>query len=210
LEFARAALEHAGWAVAGGFLAPSSDEYLEGKLRGKILSFSRRIELCGFATQESDWLSVCPRGEFSSYRACVRLCEQLERELLNGRSVAGIEVMGSDTAIRILDGVFEKWSATEVDRGQPWYERRIVCCLVRPGPESSAEMEHIIRITAPRAADVGIQIILVDTTSEVAPLETISSTAIRELVATDDWDALRALRWLHPRVLSSLETWRNE
>lgn len=213
LEFARAALEHAGWGVAGGFLAPSSDDYLEGKPSTEILSFSRRVELCGLVTQESAWLSVCLRGEFSSYRACTRLREQLELQcaaLLKGRSLTGIEVMGSDTAIRILDKVFEEWTAAEGDKGRPWYEGRTICCLVRPGPESSAEMEHILRITAPQTADIGIEIILVDTTQEAFPLEAVSSTEIRELVARGEWDKLKALRWLHPHVLRSLETWAGD
>jgi nicotinic acid mononucleotide adenylyltransferase len=209
LEVARAALERAGWAVCGGFLAPSSDGYLTGKLNMQISSLDRRIELCGLATQESDWLSVCPWGEFSSYRACARLREQLEREcagLLKGRSLIGIEIMGSDTAIRILDTVAEEWRATEVDERRPWYRNRIVCCLIRPGPESSLEMEHILKITAPLVADIGVEIMLVDTTLEALPLEAANSTEIRELIDRGDWDVLKALRWLHPQVLSSLQT----
>lgn len=210
LEVARAALEREGWAVAGGYLAPSSDDYLTGKLNRQILSLSRRIELCGLATQESDWLGVCPWGEFSSYRACIRLREQLEREctgLLKGRSLTGIEVMGSDTAIRIIDRVVEEWRAGEVDKRQAWYQSRIVCCLMRPGREASIEMEHIRRITAPQAADIGVEIIPVDTTREVVPLEAANSTVIRELAGRGDWDVLKALGWLHPQVLSSLQTW---
>jgi len=210
LEVARAALERAGWAVAGGFLAPSSDGHLMGKLNSEISSLERRIELCGLATEASDWLSVCPWGEFSSYKVCTRLREQLEREcagLLNGRSLTGIEVMGSDAAIRILDRVIDEWRALELDERQPWYQKRIICCLIRPGPESGVEIEHILKSTAPQAADIGVEIILIDSTREALPLEAVSSTAIRELVGRGDWELLTARRWLHPKVLSSLETW---
>jgi nicotinic acid mononucleotide adenylyltransferase len=210
LEAARMALERAGWAVAGGFLAPSSDAYLKGKLTSQISSLNRRIELCGLATQVSDWLSVFPWGEFSSYKTCTRLREQLEREcagLLKGRSLTAIEVMGSDAAIRILDRVIEEWKASEVGERQPWYQKRIICCLIRPSPDSNVQMEHIQRITAPQTADIGVEIILIDATREGLPLEAVSSTEIRELVARGDWDLLRALRWVHPKVLSLLESW---
>jgi nicotinic acid mononucleotide adenylyltransferase len=210
LEVARAALERVGWAVAGGFLAPTSDVYLTDKLNGQTSSLVWRIKMCGLATHESDWLSVCPWGEFSSYRACTRLREQLEREcagMLKGRSLTGIEVMGSDTAIRILDRVVEEWRATEVKGRQLWYQNRIVCCLIRPGPESTVEVEHILRITAPEAADTGVEIMLVDSTREALPLEAASSREIRALVGRGDWDMLKARQWLHPQVLSSLETW---
>jgi nicotinic acid mononucleotide adenylyltransferase len=210
LEVARMALERAGWAVAGGFLAPSSDAYLKDKLTSQISSLNRRIELCGLATQASDWLSVFPWGEFSSYKTCTRLREQLEREcagLLKGRSLTAIEVMGSDAAIRILDRVIEEWRASEVGERQPWYQKRIICCLIRPSPDSSAEMEHIQRITAPQAAEIGVEIIFIDATREGLPLEAVSSTEIRELVDRGHWERLRTLRWVHPKVLSLLESW---
>ena len=209
MEAARIGLERAGWAIAGGFLAPSSDSYLQGKLNSHGLSFSRRTELCCLATQDSNWLAVCSLGEFSSYRACTRIREQVERQcagLLEGRTLTGLEVMGSDTAIRIMDKLVEEWATTDVGGRQPWYHSRIVCCIVRPGPESSADTDRVLKFTAARAAEIGISVILVDGALEAFPLEVVSSTDVRELLQKRDWEGLRARRWLHPEVLRSLET----
>jgi nicotinic acid mononucleotide adenylyltransferase len=209
LEAACAALQRSGWAVTAGFLSPSSDDYLKGKLSTGILSFERRKQLCVLATKTSEWLSVCPWGEFSSYRVCTRLREELEREcaqILRGRSLTGVEVMGSDAAIRILDTAFDKWT-TEIGGRKPWYRNRIVCCIIRPSPNINSDIEHIKRVTLPRAANLGVEVILVNTAREHLPLQAVSSTEIRELVARKDWDQLRILGWLPPQVLSALETW---
>jgi hypothetical protein len=207
MEVARIALERAGWTIAGGFLAPSSDRYLQEKLNSETLSFSKRTELCRLATQDSEWLDVCSQGEFSSYRACTGIRKQVEHQcagLLTGHTVTGLEVMGSDTAIRIMDKLVEEWATTE-DKREPWYRDRTVCCIVRPGSGSSDDTEHIQRFTIPRAAEIGITVMLVDGLREGLTLEAVSSTDVRKLLQRRDWKALRARRWLPPAVLRSLE-----
>jgi nicotinic acid mononucleotide adenylyltransferase len=207
LEIARTALQQLGWAVIGGFLSPSSDEYLAGKLSMEILSFERRRELCTLATETSDWLSVCPWSEFSSYKACVRLRKELELEcapILSGHSLTGVEVMGSDAAIRILDNAFDKWGG-EVPGLQPWYEGRIVCCVIRPGPNSNSDIDYLRSVTLLRADKLGVKLILVESAEKHPPLQAVSSTEIRELIARRDWAQLRIAGWLSSQVLSTLE-----
>ena len=209
MEVVRLALERAGWTVVGGFLAPSSDSYLEEKLDRETSSFDRRIEWCRLATQESEWLAVCTLGEFSSYRACTRIRDQVERqcsEWLEGHSLAGLEVMGSDTTIRIIDKLIDEWASTNAGKRESWYSGRIVCCVIRPGSTSRTDMEHILTFTAPRATEMGITVMLIDADREGLPLEAVSSTEIRELLQKNDWHGLRARSWLDPEVLRSLET----
>ncbi len=207
VELSRAVLERAGWAVAGGFLAPSSDDYVQSKLKSDEWPLARRIHLCELATQESDWLSVCPWGEFSSYRLCVAIGEKLRHDCtraLKGRSLTGIEMMSSDAAIRILDKILEEWRAKHVDVRKLWYQGRIVCCVIRPGPKSGGETRYIQNVIVPGAAEIGVELIIIDAARERVSLEGISSTDIRELVARGDWDQLSVRRWLHPQVLSAL------
>jgi nicotinic acid mononucleotide adenylyltransferase len=210
LNLARTALESSGWAVPGGFLAPSSDDYISDKLRQAVLSLDRRTKLCELATEESDWLSVIPWGEFSSFKLCKRLRRQLEHDcaaLLKGRTLTGIEVMGSDAAIRIFNRVWAQWrTADEKDR-TPWFRDRIVCCLLRPGPSSTDDLDNLRRIIVPQAADVGVEIIVVDTTRQDVRLEEVSSTEIRKLLDRSAWDDLKNRRWLHPNVLRTLKQW---
>lgn len=209
MEVARTALQRAGWAILGGFLAPSSDSYVQGKLNSDAFSFSRRTECCRVAMQDSEWLDVCSLGDFSTYRACTRIREQVERQcggLLQQRPITGVEVMGSDTAIRIIDKLIDDWATVDVMKREPWYDSRIVCCVLRPGSKSTADVERILTYTAPRAVDVGITVRLVDGAQEGLQLEAVSSTEVRELIQRHDWEGLRAKRWLHPEVLRLLET----
>jgi len=208
LEAARNALKRGGWTVVAGFLAPAGDKFLEGKLGIEAWPLDKRTRLCEVASGESDWVDVCSWGEFRSYRLCTALREHLEHECaeLNGRSLTGIEVMGSDAAIRILDKNIADWDGAGVR--DFWYQGRVVCCLLRPGPNSAGEMAHIQKHTARRATDLGIKLIVVDPESIRPALETVSSSAIRGLLATGDLEGLCARGWLHPEVLAALASER--
>jgi nicotinic acid mononucleotide adenylyltransferase len=208
MEAVRIALQHAGWIIVGGFLAPSHDQYVQSKGTTGAFSFRRRTELCRLATQQSDWLDVCSLGEFRTHRVCTTVREQVERQctaLLRGHGIWGIEVMGSDTAIRIMEDLIAEWESTNCTECEPWYRGRVVCCVIRPGPDSAAHSERLVSFIIPRTAAMDITIILVDGEREGLPLKAISSTQIRSLMATHDWDELRAREWLHPQVLRSLE-----
>src|SRR5215470_5225420 len=127
LEEARRHFERAGWLVIAGFLAPSSDEYVWSKLGPNALDLQDRRTLCELAVLESDWLGVCGRAELSSRWVARGVREELAwhcRDLLGGNALAGVEVMGSDTAVRLL---------TRILAGQPdgvpvrTQEERAIC-----------------------------------------------------------------------------------
>lgn len=211
LEAARNALTGSGWAVVAGFLAPAGDEFLKEKLPIEAWPLDKRTRLCEVAAGESDWVDVCSWGEFRSYRLCTALREYLERECaeLNGCGLTGIEVMGSDAAIRILDKNIADWDGADPAVRDSWYRGRVICCLLRPGPGCAGEMAHIQQHTARRAADLGVELIVVDPESIRPPLEPVSSSKIRELLAAGDLERLRARRWLHPEVLAALANERS-
>jgi hypothetical protein len=204
LEAARNALERRGWTVLAGFLAPANDEFVKGKLGAEAWPLEKRVRLCEGASRESDWVDVCSWGEFRSYRLSTALSEHLERECteLNGCRLTGVEVMGSDTAVRILDKNISDWDAAGLR--ESWYQGRIICCLLRPGPRSADEMARIEKHTARRARDLGAELIVVDPDSILPPLEAVSSREIRELLAAGDLEQLQARKWLHPEVLAAL------
>ena len=206
IEAARNAVTRRGWIVVAGFLTPAGDEYLKRKVGMEAWPLDKRSRLCEVAAGESDWVDVCSWGEFRSHRLCTALQEHLKRECaeLNGRSLTGIEVMGSDAAIRILDQNIADWD--NADRGvrDSWYQGRVICCLVRPGPNSGGEMARIQKHIARRAADLGLELIVIDPESVRPALEAVSSSEIRELLAAGDLERLRARRWLHPEVLAEL------
>jgi hypothetical protein len=206
LEAARNALNRGGWTVVAGFLAPSGDKFLKGKLGAEAWPLEKRARLCEVASGESDWVDVCSWGEFRSYRLCTALREHLERECaeLNGHSLTGIEVMGSDAAIRIIDENIADWDGADPGVRDSWYQGRVVCCLLRPGPDSVGEMAHIQKHTERRAADLGMELIVVGPESICPALEAVSSSEIRALLAAGDLERLRARRWLHPEVLAAL------
>ena len=210
LEAARDALKRGGWTVVAGFLAPTGDKFLNGKLGIEAWPLDKRTRLCEVAAGESDWVDVCSWGEFRSYRLCTALREHLERECaeLSGRNLTGIEVMGSDAAIRILDENIADWDGADPGVRDSWYHGRVICCLLRPGSNRAGEMAHIRKHTARRAADLGVELIVVDPESMRPALEAVSSSEIRELLAAGDLERLRARRWLHPEVLAALASER--
>jgi nicotinic acid mononucleotide adenylyltransferase len=105
LEAVRTRLANNGSTVAGGFLLPSSDDYVSSKLGNDAMALRVRVRLCTLVTDRSDWLHVRPYGVMSSYWATRRLLRQIEHDcaaFLTGRRVRGVEVMGSDTFLRIF------------------------------------------------------------------------------------------------------------
>lgn len=65
-ESAKSFFEKKNKTVLGGFIAPSSDEYLKDKLGKNAMPLSDRIACCKLAVEDSNWLSVCTLGERSS------------------------------------------------------------------------------------------------------------------------------------------------
>lgn len=181
LEEARKAIEaHAGMPVFAGFLAPSSDSYVQGKLGDEALPNEERSHLCELACTESDWIDVCPWGWASSARVTHEVGQQLARRLAwtgyCNWQLVGWQVAGADFAVR----------------ASLWRKSTPTVCLAR-GDEDTA----LVRAEAPAYSS---HFILVDATG----LEDVSSTAIRAMAAADEWDKLSASGWLAPAVLHRL------
>ncbi|HKO41936.1 MAG TPA: hypothetical protein VJU84_01495 [Pyrinomonadaceae bacterium] len=205
LVVTRKYLEIIGWAVVGGFLAPSSDTQVQQKLAADGLSLKERIALCRLAVDGLDWLSVCVKGEFSSNWACRGVRSELERacgDILRGRRLTGVEIMGSDTVVRIFDKILMEHSSGTRGSAQ---QGRTVCCLLRPGPDKAAQRKHIESVLIPGSSELGVKLMIVEPTSSDPPLEQISSSAIRELVSKGEWESLRSKGWLAPSVLEALQ-----
>jgi len=204
LELSRRHLETLGYAVVGAFLAPSSATQVQEKLGAEGFLLAERIALCRLAVAELDWVSVCVKGEFSSNWACRGVRNEIEQgcvDVLNGRQLTGVEVMGSDTVVRIFEKVLQKHSRQEdvsTQRG------RTVCCLLRRGPQHAEQKQHIETVLVARMSGLGVELLVLDATTSDPPLEQVSSSAIRELVARDKWDVLQSHGWLSPRVLQAL------
>lgn len=209
MEIARDLIAGSGWHVIAGFLAPSDDDYVRRKTGEEAWSLTRRHELCRIATSDSLWLDVAPFAEFSSYRATLRLQQDLRskcRQELQGRDVVGIEIMGSDTAVRILERVIREWETGGDDNRAPRYHpERLVCCLVRPGPDAPGQIERLHSVMEPVVAAVGIKL-LVYSGEATSSLQELSSSDIRRAIATLSWDGLRERDWLPPRVLERLRS----
>ncbi len=109
-EMAKVFFEKNNKKVIGGFIAPSCDDYLIKKLGKDAMPLLNRIKLCDLAVQDSNWLNVCRWGQFSSNIIQQQIKELIELELkdiLNGHSVKGIEIMGSDTVVRDFEEVLQ-------------------------------------------------------------------------------------------------------
>ena len=198
-------LERIGWAVVGGFLAPSSDTQVQEKLGAEGLLLAQRIELCRLAVEGLDWVSVCVKGEFSSNWACRGVRREIEHQcvdILQGRRLTGVEVMGSDTVVRIFGKILMGNSS---QGGVSTQQGRTVCCLLRPGLERSAQRKHIESVLMPGVSGLGVELMIIEPTFLDPPLEQISSSAIRELVSRGEWGVLRLKGWLQPSVLKALQ-----
>ena len=190
-----------GPAIAA-FLAPSSQEYVAAKLRSDAWALERRLALCRLATADSPWIDVWPAADISGYHVTQRIGRELAARLqavgLPG-AVAGIEVMGSDTARRLLDRLASEWeSATHAS---PWYLDRQIYVVVRPGSRAD-DGQHLQQVISPRVAPAGVRLTVVQPSQ--GALQPSSSAEIRELIARCDWDALQARQRLHPEVLRAL------
>jgi nicotinic acid mononucleotide adenylyltransferase len=196
IEQARGELERIGWTIRAGFLAPSSDAYVRKKLGAEAIALPRRIHLCRLAVAAASWIEVCETGELSSYRTARRL-----RETWPGNDLTVIEIMGGDTAVRLLGQLVQEWDQIPPGERLPWYRGRTVFCVPRPGPEMRDRSAYLLDVVARRAAEFGLEVML----SKESMTDDISSQSVRRMIRRSEWGTLRELNWLHPDVLRYLE-----
>ena len=145
------------------------------------------------------------KGEFSSKWACRNILTELEREcvqVLNGRHLIGVEIMGTDSFVHIFDKVINENNS---ETGKAALQSRTICCLLRPGVDNETYVKHIQDVIEPAISNLGVNLILLDSNIFAFPLQNVSSSAIRKLVSKGDWETLRLKGWLHPNVLKALQ-----
>ena len=206
LNIAKKYLEEKGWNIIAGFLAPSSEAYVNKKYGKVKWSLKRRIHMCNLAIKDSSWISVCSHGELSSN--WVKRCLQSElelhcKDLLKGQRFNGVEIMGSDTIIRIFDKINTQNISKYTESTQ---YGRVICYFLRPGLNKTKQNKNIEDISVD-ASRLGIELINVAQIYGNISLEPISSTFIRELISKGDWKTLRSMGCLAPAVLKALQTW---
>jgi nicotinic acid mononucleotide adenylyltransferase len=201
LELARDHLAARGWIVLGGFIAPSTDGYVHAKLGKQAMSLEHRIRLCEVAVQhELSWATVCQTGEARSGRVCGYIRTEIEiscADLLSGRSLVGVEVMGSDAALRIFNKLLQDPDESAVGSK--------MCCFLRleQEPAKGSMLEDFLGSCA---LQLGIELFVLRD-SENALLSIANSTAIRTMLANKDWQSLRLQNTLPPAVLAILQDW---
>jgi hypothetical protein len=83
---------------------------------------------------------------------------------------------------------------------------RVICYFLRPGIDRNAQVKRIEDIEFDASA-LGVTFIHINQLVGDPRLESISSTAIRELISRRDWETLQSNNWLSPVVLETLKTW---
>jgi hypothetical protein len=204
LDIAKNHAETEGFSVLAGFLAPSTDEYVAAKYGDRALSFRERRLLCELAVRDVPWMCVSSVPELSSNFVCKELGRELGTLLPSiGPStlLRGVEVMGSDTVLRIFSGAIAGYISnyTKTDRIIYWLPRKL---------EGKADRNDVEGLIARLSGKLNVKFVAIDAPPEDRPFAELSSTAIGELVTQGEWGALRAKQWLHPAVLDALEVLR--
>ena len=181
LEAAAEVLRGQGKCVAHGYLAPSSEEYVMGKLGDDALSLADRVHLSELAVSSISWLGVDESGDMSSTSVCRRAEAALREKAPHVRWI-GWQVVGEDFARRC-----ELWKHASA-------EKRYVCI-----PRSDAVANSHADVPLPQSSEYFV----------VAPADSVyqvSSTCIRELARASRWDELSC--HLHPDVAATLRARR--
>lgn len=85
--------------VIGGFMAPSADTYVKGKLGPNAMKFRHRANACQLAVENSPWIDTCNWGLVSVNQICKNIAELLKREF-PGREFQIMEICGADYAVK--------------------------------------------------------------------------------------------------------------
>lgn len=157
--------ENEGYEVLRGYIAPSSDDYVRGKLGLNAIALEDRIRLCELAieatltkaltkTNTINWLDVCPYGIMSSSRTASEIRKQMQIPSY----IKIFEIGGADYAIK----------------AKPWLSRnKPFVCLGRS--------EYTQKVRDLSSKSVNNDFIFIE--SELA--EDISSTLIRTILSSE-------------------------
>ncbi|MBS2035880.1 NAD(+) synthase [bacterium] len=160
MEHARRALESSGYAVLGGYLSPSHDEYVMGKCGPGVPPAQHRAHLCQQAVSGSDWLMV---DEWEALHAPValnfslvleRLQNYLNRHLRCARPVRVFYVFGSDNA-RFALSFLRRGQAVCVER--PGYRDRLEHYANHPLMRGNSRVLFVREVSLPDVASTQVR-----------------------------------------------------
>lgn len=160
MEHARKALQAKGYAVLGGYLSPSHDEYVMGKCGQTVPPASHRAHLCQQAVSGSDWLMVDEWEALHTSAALnfslvlERLQNYLNRHLQCGRPVRVFYVFGSDNA-RFALSFLQRGQAVCVER--PGYRDRLERYADHPLIRGNPRVLFVRDVTLPDVASTQVR-----------------------------------------------------
>lgn len=90
-------LEKSGkFKVLNAYIAPSSDDYVNQKLRNDAISLAHRCEMCRILCRQHTWIKVCDYGVPSG----IKTIQQLRYNGVINRAIRAFEVGGLDFVLR--------------------------------------------------------------------------------------------------------------
>ena len=177
MDAAKTALEAKGDRVVGGWIAPSSEEYVRSKLGDAAMPLKTRCDLSRAAVADSDWISVLDWGIAYGERVRQHVSQVLApyANSVNVKAFTALLVFGADYTVRA-----RSWRSPEVCVG-----RAPSTDVVKKEIEAGAAHKDFVLVEA----DVG----------------DFSSTSIRNAVETRNADLL--LEMMHPSVVRLCYPW---
>ncbi|CAF1518373.1 unnamed protein product [Rotaria sordida] len=182
-----------GFNVIGGYLSPTHDEYVRGKLGEELISGQHRIEICQKAIEEANqqhWLSVdkaeCMAPNFISLGQVTLSLKMFINTVLNlPKPVRVIYIAGLD--------LFNRCHGMHRLRTP---DRDGVAVVYRSGEE-----EHLVRSVQSPHLDKVYYVKNDSTDNEISALSDISSTQIRRMLK----DGQSCEHLTYPSVLNYLK-----
>jgi nicotinic acid mononucleotide adenylyltransferase len=196
-----------GCEVVAGYLAPSSDFYVNSKLGKEAMPLGLRNKLCKLATSDSSWLDVCPFGLASSSATA--------KHIKNAIDTFERAVSPLHTQVEVV----EMWGADHIVKYEIYARHKAagttpIGVVMGRGDDTALCAQGIAKHRAHH-------LVLVDPDLYPALLSPVSSTAIRkllgDLVSKDHATSEGAYKelverkcWLHAQVAQTLMGGRKE
>lgn len=171
LEMIKAYLEKNGYEVLKGFIAPSSDNYVRGKLGLNAISLDHRVAMVDLAIsshfsdgQTPGWLESCPFGIMSSSKTAaeIRITQKIPLY------IKIFEVGGADYALRAKPWTFN-------NRGKPF-----VCVGRGKDTDKVKDLCQSLKVSQKLNPDF----ILIESSLDLD----VSSTMIRQIFVEEDME----------------------
>ena len=206
LESARAHLESLGHLVVGGFLSPSSQDYVGSKKGPDAIPLAVRAHLCALTTSNNSWIAATRLGICSSSQAADTVLKHLTTEPGIGSSeinalcerkgiqLSAVHVMGMDTLDRF--GIIRRatFGVPRRKKKQTSTTPISILAVERPGTMVTAAERRAL-------ADFGVETAV---RSAGMSKDGVSSTQVLELLRGAQFAELERSGALHPAALAYL------